>query len=120
LQPSPAEPPKAARNSNGSLSDNSWPRAEETIIIPIVAGVVPQKEVAAVKPAVAPTAPPPPKPKPPAPRPNLAPKPFFTEVMPAIENRQHGRLVFVVPILLIVFIILLVIAIRVLPYIVAK
>lgn len=133
LRASPSEPLKAGKNSNGSLSENSWPRAEETIIIPIVSSgpIVPggsaveassgtKKEAATAKPAIAESAPLP-KPKPQVPRPNLsAPKTFFTEVMPAIENRQHRRLVFVVPVLLIVFIILLVFAILVLPYIVAK
>jgi hypothetical protein len=115
--------PQAGAKSNGSLSEKSWPGAEETIIIPIVAGD-PQKEVAAAQASAAVSAPQPkPKPKPQIvpPRPNLsAPKPFFTEVMPAIENRQHRRLVFVVPVLLIIFIILLVFAILVLPYIVAR
>jgi hypothetical protein len=129
---SEVEQPKVRTKSNGALSD-SWTGAEETIIIPIVPGgpIVPgaslveassgaKKEAATAKPAVAASAPLP-KPKPPAPRPNLsAPKPFFTEVMPAIQNRQHRRLVLVVPVLLIVFIILLVFAILVLPYIVAK
>jgi zinc-ribbon domain len=126
IRASPNEPPKAGKNSNGSLSENSWPGAEETIIIPIVPGASlveassgAKKEAAPVKPAIAASALPKPKPQPP--RPNLSvPKPFFTEVMPAIENRQHRRLVFVVPVLLIVFIILLVFAILVLPYIVAK
>jgi hypothetical protein len=121
IRASPSEPPKAQTKSNGSLSENSWPGAEETIIIPIVpgAGVV-EASRGMAKPGITASAPlPTPKPQPP--RPNLSvSKPFFTEAMPAIENRQHRRLVFVVPVLLIVFIILLVFAILVLPYIVAK
>ena len=124
LSASPGEQPKVSGKKNG-LSENSWPGAEETIIIPIVAGSSkePKEGVAAVASAVSSADPPSkaPQPKPRPPRPSLsAPKPFFTEVMPAIENRQHGRLVFVVPVLLLIFIILLFFAIVVLPYIVAK
>jgi len=126
LSSSEGEQPKVSGKKNG-LSDNSWPGAEETIIIPIVAGSQkePKEGVAAVASAASSADPAPkaakPKREPSPARPGIsAPKQFFTEVMPSLENRQHGRLVFVVPVLLLVFIILLVFAILVLPYIVAK
>lgn len=46
-----------------------------------------------------------------------AAKPFFTEVVPAVTNQQHRRLWFVVPVLLLVFLLLLGFAFFVLPYI---
>jgi len=107
-----ARPP---RRGSPPPSVTSWRGAEETIIMPVVPVTAPASRRRPRKAAVS-EAPPP---KPAAarrPRPEAVAKPFFTEVVPAVSNRQHRRLWFIVPVLLLVFCLLLGFALFVLPY----
>ena len=122
----------------------AWAPIEQTLIMPVVGqpmlgappseppGEPEEKRLAAAAQAERPTvfeppAPAPPKAhaeaSPPAPRRwstaawrrDAARKPVFTQVMPAASNRQHNRLMIVVPFLLLIFI-----GVLVLAYVAAK
>jgi hypothetical protein len=141
--PQGSQPPQV---SDKPPPKNSWPRVEDTLVMPMVGKPAAEPESADQEPA--PRAPrkdrneratlfepPPPKaPKAPAPeapdenpptasrRPptsalqrDAARKPFFTQVAPALSNRQHSRLVLIVPVLVLIFI-----GVLVLAYIAAK
>ncbi len=119
--PSPPLPPQKPVISQ-PLSAHAWPRAEEAIVMPAVGNKRSSNPLSSDDSA----------PRVAIPVPgittdkNRAPdtseiqsdrmnggaeyKPFFTVVGKAVPNRQHGRLVMVVPILLIVIILLFVFA----------
>ena len=107
--PPPPEPPPP----NQPLSAHSWPNAEDAIVMPVIGGGRPREEMPTRRDVPAPGI---------STDKNRVPpqtgrmngsrdlKPFFTQVGTAVSNRQHNRLVMVVPILLLVVVLLFIFA----------
>jgi hypothetical protein len=117
----PIEPRREAskdgpRSDQQPLLRHAWPHAEEAIVMPAVPKTVkpssprpPERSETTTRVDL----PPPPsiepaKPAPLAPR--QAPKAFFTQIGTALPNRQHSRLVLVVPIVLLIAMIVFIFA----------